>query len=665
MMRKVYSICTIFILCFVTVSALCAAEGNTRASASMVIADRGGSYLVATTNGGIMDVYDQGSQKWLYTIRFPEFVADFSRVNDIALDDLHLLAACAVVGKSAPGAVYLFDLASTKLRGVIAGLPAAPTRVAFSGKGRYLAVSLANRKGLLVYKMTAARKAGPPSFLSKAETDILGKLGYLEKTMLDPSVVLSDQSLPGDITALAFNDRENLIASADDGSIRLYNVDLKPAKTVQGKNGQKPSCLQFSPDGSKLAVGYTDTPAIDVFAATDLAYLYSPDTTDLAKAFSSALIWSTDGRFLYAAYSAAQKSETDIYRWRAGGEGRRSLINHADAPIARMVPLLGGGLVFNDSSNRLHLTDKRYGAVYNEEWGSLWIAAGYKHGDVTYEIGGDYSDSTGDSGSYWFPLSKLKWPINTVMAGVDASLRPFRRVEINASFFHNITNNLGQSKMEDSDWVFDPAVYGNTPDIYSESDTDFRGYTADLQARFWLIDRHYSNESSFSLGIAAGFAYQHYDWEASNLDQWSPSGVYGTDHDYVSGLVGTYKAQLFMPYLELAVRSKVGKVDIYGTIGGSPYLWVKDEDDHMLRKRLMTTDAHGFSLKAGLQANYNITPYWFVGARVNLLYYKARGTQNGIQYETTSEATAGYRWDIEHEITSLQADTLILTGWRF
>lgn len=665
MMRRLFHAFAVLSFCFLTSAVAGAADKELSGAAPALITDKGGYYLVSSPQGLVMNVYASPSQKLLHTVRFAEFVTDFSGVSAIAVDDANLLAACAVTRKNAPGAIYLFDLQSAKLRGVIAGLPAAPTRVAFSGNGRYLAASVANRQGLLIYKIVHVRKENAMSYLSDQEKDALLKLGYLEKTMLDPALTLRDRSIPAEITAMSFNNRENLVVAADDGSIRLYNDNLKPAKTIKGKNGGKPSCLRFSPDASKLAVGYSDTAAIDIYAASDLTYLYSPDTTSIDKAFSSALVWSTDGRFLYAAFPATQKNETAVYRWRSGGEGWRSRIKSIDSPNSRIAPLLGGGIAYNDSANGINLLDKRYGAVYNEQWLSVWVAAGFKHGDVTYEIGGDYSDSEGDSGSYWFPVSKLKWPINAMMAGFDASVRPFNRLELNGSFFHNVTNNLGSSKVEDSDWVFDPAIYGDTPDIYSESDTDFRGYTGDIQARFWIIDRQYSNTSSFSLGVAAGFAYQHYYWEASNLDQWSPSGVYGADHTYVSGLIGTYKAELFMPYLELAIRSKIGKVDINGTIGGSPYLRVKDEDDHMLRKRLMTTDASGYSVKAGLQANYNINPHWFVGARFNLLYFKARGTQNGLQYATTSEAAAGYRWDIEHEITSFQADSLLLMGFRF
>jgi len=662
-MRKMFHTLGVITLCFLAIATGRAADRN--AAAPAMITDRGGSYLVSSPRGLTLDVYTSPSQKLLYTIRFVEFVKDFSGVSAIAMDDTNLLTACAVARKNAQGTIYLFDLQSAKLRGIIAGLPAAPARVAFSGNGRYLAASAANRQGLFIYKIVHVRKANAMSSLSDQEKEALGKLGYLEKTMMVPEPVLHDRGIHAEITALCFNNRENLAVATDDGNIRLYNADLKLAKTMAGKNGRKPSCLRFNPDASRLAVGYTDTAAIDVYSASDLTYLYSPDTTSIANAFSGDLVWSADGRFLYAAFPTQSQNATEVYRWRNSGEGGRSHIKSTNSPDSRIAPIPGGGIAYSDSANGIGLLDKRYGAVYNEQWLSVWVAAGFKHGDVTYEIGGDYSDSAGDSGSYWFPLSKLKWPINAVMAGFDASVRPFNRVELNASFFHNITNNLGGGKVEDSDWMYDPAIYGDTPDIYSESDTDFRGYTGDLQARFWIIDRHYRNNSSFSLGVAAGFAYQHYNWEASNLDQWSPSGVYGTDHTYTAGPVGTYKAELFMPYLELALRSKIGSVDINGTIGGSPYLWVRDEDDHMLRKRLMTTDAHGYSVKAGLQANYNINPHWFVGARFNVLYFKARGTQNGLQYETTTEATAGYRWDIEHEITSFQVDSLLLAGFRF
>ncbi len=314
--------------------------------------------------------------------------------------------------------------------------------------------------------------------------------------------------------------------------------------------------------------------------------------------------------------------------------------------------------------NSLH---RRYGTISNER-ATLWVSTGQKIGNVRYRIGGEWHNYTeGTSGTDHFPISELKWPINVVMAELGGEVRLGKRWELRGSLARNLTTHLG-GKMEDSDWDYDPDLYGGTPDIYSESVTDFQGYVADGSIRYWFLDRQFGGNASFSLGVGLGFMYQDYHWVAGNLDQWYPREP-SWGHDYAGGPVVTYKSWLKMPYAELLFKSKIKRFDISGSIGGSPYLWAKDEDTHLLRNRIMTTDAKGFALKGSLQGSYAFTDHWFAGLRLNLLYYNARGTQDSHVYADTFEDGrwyyAGYHWDIEHKIESMQLDAMLTVGFRF
>jgi hypothetical protein len=311
--------------------------------------------------------------------------------------------------------------------------------------------------------------------------------------------------------------------------------------------------------------------------------------------------------------------------------------------------------------------DRRYGTISNERM-TLWVSTGPKIGNVRYRIGGDWNNYTeGTSGKYHFPLSELKWPINAIMGEIGGEVHLGKRWALRGSFTRNMTNNIG-GKMEDSDWDYDPDLYGDRPDIYSESVTDFQGYVADASVRYWFLDRQFGGKTSFAMGIGLGFMYQDYHWVASNLDQWYPREP-SWGHDYAGGPVVTYKSWLKMPYAELLFKSKLRRFDISGAIGGSPYLWVKDEDTHLLRNRIMTTDAKGFALKGSLQGSYAFTQNWFAGLRLNLLYYHAWGTQDSYVYADTFEGGqwyyAGYHWDIEHKIDSFQFDAMLTAGFRF
>ena len=310
---------------------------------------------------------------------------------------------------------------------------------------------------------------------------------------------------------------------------------------------------------------------------------------------------------------------------------------------------------------------RRFGAVSNER-ATFWIAAGEKFGHVRYRIGGNWNNySEGTAGSLHFPVSELKWPINAIVGEVGAQVRLGKRWELRASVSRNLTNNLGD-KMEDSDWDYDPELYGSEPDVYSESITDYVVYGADAGVRFWILDRRFGGNSFFAMGLGAGFFYQDSRWVASNLDQWYPREP-GLGHVYAGGPVVTYQSWVKMPYAEVFFKSGISRFDLSGSFSGSPLMWVRDEDQHLLRNRIMTTNATGFGLKGSLQGNYHFTNNWFAGLRLNVLYFNTKGVQDSHVYADTVEGgffyPAGYSWDIEHKIDSVQIDVMITAGFRF
>ena len=83
--------------------------------------------------------------------------------------------------------------------------------------------------------------------------------------------------------------------------------------------------MEFSPDGTRLAVGYDDTTAVSVLSAKDLKLLFAPDTSGLAGGNLAGVAWSADGRFLWAGgmHADAQGVNT-LVRWADGDRGARS-----------------------------------------------------------------------------------------------------------------------------------------------------------------------------------------------------------------------------------------------------------------------------------------------------------------------------------------------------
>lgn len=283
-------------------------------------------------------------------------------------------------------------------------------------------------------------------------------------------------------------------------------------------------------------------------------------------------------------------------------------------------------------------------AVTWDMWGGVERMSGH----VTYQIGDDNL----------FPLSELKWPADVTFGSVGGSVY-FGKWEAYGVFSKNIDSDAGT--MEDSDWE-----YEWNPDLkttYSESDTDFDGYTSDGSIRYWLMETPMRDLKGAVVSLAAGvgYLYQHFSWDAKDLDQWYPQNP-EIEHDIVSGTVGSYESTLNMPYIEAAGKLACKRLVMSGTMGFAPYAQVKDEDDHKLRFIRADTDADGTAFKASLQARYNLTEHLFIMAQANYLTFDVDGTEKDNTYAGPDE---GDSWTIDHKITSDQTSVLLAAGMFF
>jgi outer membrane protease len=277
----------------------------------------------------------------------------------------------------------------------------------------------------------------------------------------------------------------------------------------------------------------------------------------------------------------------------------------------------------------------------------LWGGVERMSGNVTYQIGDDSL----------FPLSELKWPVDVTFGSVGGSVY-FGKWEAYGVFSKNLDNDAG--KLEDSDW---DELSPNLKGIYSESDTDFDGYTSDSSIRYWMMKTPMRDLPGTVVSLAAGvgYLYQHFSWDAKNLDQWYPQNP-ELEHDIVSGTVGSYESTLNMPYIEAAGKLAYKRLVIAGTMGFAPYVRVEDEDDHKLRFIRADTDADGTAFKASLQARYNLTDHVFMMAQVNYLTFDVDGTEKDNTYAGPNE---GERWTIDHTIKSDQTSALLAAGVNF
>lgn len=291
-----------------------------------------GQWLATVADDKTARIWDLAAGTLLRTFRLPSEPGDNGHVYSVALSpDGVWVAVGGGVGQASSGehAIYVFHRLSGRLERRLTGLPAIINRLQWSPDGRWLAASLGKKQGIRVYR---------------ADTGAL---------------VDSDTSFPGDAYGLAFDGKGHLAATSYGGLVRLYLVGEKGLErltqklTLLGQKGLQPRGIQFSPDGSRIAVGYTDSLLVNVFNASDLEWLFSPDTSGLTPSRSLLNVaWSKDGNTLYAAGSALVPGtgERTIRIWSQGGQGHYRDLPAATNIISDLAALPKGGIVFSSST---------------------------------------------------------------------------------------------------------------------------------------------------------------------------------------------------------------------------------------------------------------------------------------------------------------------------
>ena len=124
-----------------------------------------------------------------------------------------------------------------------------------------------------------------------------------------------------DSTAADLSKNEQLAVACGDGTLRLYRSDLA-APLLRLARRVPIHSLQFSPDAKWLAVGYRDTPHVEVIPVEDDAARTAilPDTTGISGDVRL-VAWSRSGDVLMATGTWREKEQTMLRRWSARGAG--------------------------------------------------------------------------------------------------------------------------------------------------------------------------------------------------------------------------------------------------------------------------------------------------------------------------------------------------------
>jgi WD40 repeat protein len=143
-----------------------------------------------------------------------------------------------------------------------------------------------------------------------------------------------------------FDRAGRLVTTSNDGFVRLYAAEqyATPIKQFRLK-GHQPSSVAFSPDGARIAVGFSDTHRVVVLSGSNLTRLFEPDTAGVEDEVGI-VGWSQDGRFLFAGGRWSVNDVMPVRRWSKGGRGAFADIPAGSDTIMKILGLQSGSMLF-------------------------------------------------------------------------------------------------------------------------------------------------------------------------------------------------------------------------------------------------------------------------------------------------------------------------------
>ena len=301
--------------------------------------DRKARYLVSGSYDKTARVWDVNSGRLIQTLRIPIGSGPIGRIYAVAISpNGDRVAVGGWTGKSPEDqSIYLFDRSTGRMDVHLGGLSAVVNHLVFSKDDRYLAASLGRNDGIRIYDMG----------------------GYKEIAM--------DKDYADAVNFADFDAHGRLVTASSDGKVRLYNSKFNLISSRDGPGGKRPHSAVFSPDDKKIAVGYSDSIAVDVLSGDDLSWLYSPDTKEFDNGNLSSVAWSVDGKSLYAGGTYDVDGLNPVIRWSNGGLGSERFLQFAMGTntVMGIKPLPEGWLAMADADSLL--------AVLYKDGGSQWL----------------------------------------------------------------------------------------------------------------------------------------------------------------------------------------------------------------------------------------------------------------------------------------------------
>jgi WD40 repeat protein len=304
-----------------------------------VDSDSAGGFLVTGSDDKTVRVWSAEDGNLQRTIRVPAGPGGLGKIYAVAMSpDGSTIAAGGWTSRDGLQTnIYLFERATGRQLGRIGGLPNVVLHLAFSPDGSQLAAALFGANGVRLFDTQSWKP------------------------------IAGDKDYGGDSYAIAFAPDGRIAATCWDGKIRFYGPGLARKRTVEFPGGQRPYGIAFSPDGSRIAVGYDDTTLVTVLDGSTLDTLARTDTSGIDNGDLSKVAWSADGKLLYAGGLWFRDGARPLRAWGNAGKGAAQDYKLTQNTISGLRAFADGRLALAAADPRLLMMDRSGSVLWQAE----------------------------------------------------------------------------------------------------------------------------------------------------------------------------------------------------------------------------------------------------------------------------------------------------------
>lgn len=250
---------------------------------------------------------DSGAPALLRTLRVPIGEGAEGKVYAVAMSPDGRWVAAAGYNHPFDHWVYIFQAAAGRLITRLGRIGNVVNHLAFSPDGSLLAATLGGGEGIRLWETEDWR-------LLAEDKEYGGKPSY----------------------GAAFDGANRLCTVAFDGQIRRYGADGALEASAAALGGKEPFSVAARAQDGRLAIGFDDSTAIEVYDAINLERLYSADTSGISGGCFYGVAWSDDGARLYA--GKGKRAPFDLFIWQDEGRGERSEAPLAQNTVMQLLP---------------------------------------------------------------------------------------------------------------------------------------------------------------------------------------------------------------------------------------------------------------------------------------------------------------------------------------